>query len=290
MQGPRANLTTPQAVMCEHSGELTFWLAWLADELHADLRAWFREQAGHDPVLRKDLESIDQPAAREQLHNALEATNYLTPRDAGPDGGAELTGLALKEGATAETVRERAPPSDARRRATRDAGPRELRQCVSRSLFLLLDEVEIPLPPSDEVREATALLHHLVGLPAVDRFRQLAGWVHEVRLRAGAEPAPVLDRVLNWLTPELFQTDGPAFRHHLSFRLYLRYRLKDFCKRRGWRPAGPLYRDLDSAFARLERDRIGLIVYQAIEETADVSLQEARVSPHQVLQWLQVAP
>src|SRR5262249_31355649 len=154
----------PQAVMRDHGGEVTFWLAWLADELHADLRAWFREQARRDPALGRDLESVDQPAARVQVRDALEATNYLAPHDPGEAAaGEELTGLALKEGLPAGSF---GPVFTARqRRPSWDEGRHELHQRVSRNLFQLLEEVEIPLPAGDEVCEATVLLHHLVGLP-----------------------------------------------------------------------------------------------------------------------------
>jgi hypothetical protein len=272
--------------MRDHGGEATFWLAWLADELSAELCAWFRAEARRDPALGKDLESVDQPAARAQLRNALEATNYLAVRDPGAAAsGEELTGLALKE----DQLSDAAPPSTARRRLARREGRQELHQRVSRSLFQLLEEVEIPLPAGDEAREATALLHHLVGLPAVDRFRQLDRWLGEAR-RRGDKPLPALDRALRWLTPELFEQDGSDFRARLSFRLFLRCRLKDYCQQRGWRPAGPLYRDLETAFAQLRRERIGQLVYRTIEESSDAGLEEACVSPRQVLQWLQAAP
>src|SRR5262245_33350848 len=103
MKSPPANLTTPQAVMRSHGGELTFWLAWLSDELHAETRSWFREQARRDPVLLKDLESIDRPVAREQMRNALEVTNYPARDEGNTPGGTELTGMVLKDEAALYT-------------------------------------------------------------------------------------------------------------------------------------------------------------------------------------------
>lgn len=293
MIGPKANLTTPQAVMSDHGGELTFWLAWLSGELVDDLCDWFRLQAHTEAALRKDLASIDQPAAREQLRNALEATNYVTPRDGVRKAGVEpLTGFALKDEEDSDTLVDQAgtalswndvyPPY-------REDHQRELHRRVSGSLFLLLGEVEVPLPV-DEAGEATILLHHLVGRPSIDRFRQLDRWLNEARRQVETSLLLALDRVLHWLTPELFQSDREGFCYHLSFRLFLRFRLKDYCKQRGWRPAGPRYQDLSTAFANLHRERIGQIVYQAIEESETEALEQARVSPKQVLQWLTVAP
>src|SRR5262249_2950803 len=122
MKGPRASLATPEAVMNAHGGELTFWLAWLSDELKPELCDWFREQARQDPGLRKNLESIDQQSAREQFRSALEATNCLTPRW-GPRSGEEepLTNFAVSD-TGAEAPPTRSLPPD-RPETTRGEGP-----------------------------------------------------------------------------------------------------------------------------------------------------------------------
>ena len=131
---------------------------------------------------------------------------------------------------------------------------------------------------------------HKAHAQAAERQARLDRWLNEARLHSAAGAAVALDRVLHWLVPELFAADRAGFCQHLSFRLYLRGRLKDYCRKRELKPAGPRYHDLETAFAHLERARIGQIVYQAIEETAEPGLEEAKVSSRQVLQWLQVAP
>lgn len=310
MKGPRASLTTPQAVMADHGGELHFWLAWLSGELNRDLEVWFREQAPRDPGLKRDLESIDRPAARVYLHDALEATNYLAPYDPSIPGTATvlpgleaLTGVAvggdepvaaaLGPGRMARVFRAGAAAAARKVRRLRgddrDA-PRELRRRVGHSLFSLLAEVEVPLPRCDEALEATVLLGHLVGLPAVDHFRRLELWLRELRGPAPGRGCAALDRVLSWLTPELFEMRANEFCFQISFRRYLCSRLKEYCKQRGWRPVGPRYRDLDSAFAQLRRERIGDIIRQALHEAEGEGLAEAKVSSRQVLGLLQAAP
>lgn len=302
MNGPRANLTTTQAVMSAHGGELTFWLAWLSEEIKPEVRDWFRAQAACDPTLRQHLESVDHKPAREQLQLALEATNYLTPRTDADEAGFEpMTDIALESDLSDSSAHLKqdeisavldwglAYPSH-RRRLAKGRGHRELHRRVSRSLFQLLAEVEVPLPAEEEVRDATVLLHHLAGYSVVDRFRRLDHWLNEARRRACPRADTALDRVLHWLAPELFVLRRDGYSHHLSFRLYLRGRLKDYCRKHGLKPTGPRYYDLDTAFAQLQRARIGQIIYQAIEETADPGLVEAKVAPRQVLQWLQAAP
>jgi len=156
--------------------------------------------------------------------------------------------------------------------------------------------VEIPLPPRDEAGEATRLLHHLVGREAIGHFRELARWLCETRARmdraSGPEFYPARDRLLLWLAPECFVTDGRRSHFEMSFRLYLRARLKDYCRGKSWQPAGPRYRDLETAFRALDRQRIGDLVREAVEEAARAEEAPALVGVPlaQALQWLQVAP
>jgi hypothetical protein len=253
--------TTPQTIIAAHGGEAPFWLAWLRGELDADVQAWFRRQAEHDAALRKDLRSIEQPhgsgystrAARAEVRNALEASNYLTESS---DGQAELPrGLAtFVEAEQTETDLALAGRGKDRKEAVgREVNQAELRRRIRSGLFALLEEVEIQVPPDEEAREGTRLLEHLVGLPAVSKFLQL----QRLQQGAGLPHPPLRDRLLHALAPELFARGGEGFRYRLSFRLFLRSRLQHYCRQRGWLPGGPRYRDLPSAFAALSRERIG---------------------------------
>ena len=93
--------------------------------------------------------------------------------------------------------------------------------------------------------------------------------------------------------PDCFVTDGRRPHFELSFRLYLRARLKDYCRSKGWQPAGPKCRDLETAFRALDRQRIGDLVREAVEEAARAEHEAPAlvgVPLAQALQWLQVAP
>jgi DNA-directed RNA polymerase specialized sigma24 family protein len=145
----------------------------------------------------------------------------------------------------------------------------QLRERLHRSLFLLLAEIEIELPPRDEALEAGQLLHYLAGDDALTRFHGLHAWLQQVRTRAAVPRPPALDRVLRWLARDLFGKDGEVYRYRLSFCLYLRARLKDYCRQRDWQPTGRRHRNLDAACAALDRERLGEIVrrtVQAVEE------------------------
>jgi hypothetical protein len=186
------------------------------------------------------------------------------------------------------------PPASGSRRKRRGAeADAEVYRRIAASLFKLLAAVDIPLPARDESGEATRLLQHLVGRESLTHFRELACWLHDTRARLAlaSHPSfyPARDRLLTWLAPECFRADRP--RSELSFRLYLRARLKDYCRRKGWRPDGA--RDLDAAFRELDRDRIGDIVREAVEEAARAEEQPPALVGlplAQALQWLQAAP
>lgn len=262
----RDPLVTPRDAIASHGGEVPFWLAWLRGELDADLQGWVRQRAEQDPELRNDLRSIEQPhssgystrAARAEVRNALEAGNYLVeapPPTAGLPGAFALcdfeeqteTDLVLSRTGTA--IGRKGHPQD-------EANAAELRRRIRTGLFALLEEVEITVPPAEEVREGTQLLEHLVGLSAVSRFLQL----QQLQARATGSHPSLHDRLLRVLVPELFAKEGERFRYRLSFRLFLRSRLQHCCRNRGWLPAGPRFRDLPSAFAALSRERIGALV------------------------------
>ncbi|MGH7168793.1 MAG: hypothetical protein ACRELG_00755 [Gemmataceae bacterium] len=271
--------TTPRAVITAFGGELPFWLAWLRGELDADLQAWFRQQAEPDAELRQDLRGIEQPhgsgystrAARAELRDALEAMNYLTEGH-----GEEMSPLSVLL-ATHEEVQTETDLAllqqgiDQKEERGQSANQAELRRRIRSGLFALLEEVEIRVPAAEEASEGTRLLEHLVGRPAIARFVHL----HTLPARV-AEQAPSLrSRLLRELAPALFVREGERFRYRLSFRLFLRSSLRHACRRRGWLPAGPRYRDLTSAFAALSRDRIatlirGLLAAREVFQTAGV--------------------
>jgi hypothetical protein len=170
--------------------------------------------------------------------------------------------------------------------------PADVYRRVGRGLFKLLEGIEVRLPARDEAAEATRLLQHLAGREAVAHFYDLHHWLHKARgrMELAADPSlfDVLDRLLLWLTPECFAARGKGPAYGLSFRLYLRGRLKDYCRRKGWQPSGPACADLEAAFRSLDRERIGELVREAVQEVAHD--EAAGVASLQALQWLQAAP
>jgi hypothetical protein len=268
----RQRLTTPAAVIADHGGEVPFWQAWINDELHADLKAWLRQQAAGDAELARDLRSVEQPAgpgfstqaARELVQSALEAHAYLVAADPSDEAG-ETTFTDVAVGAGDEG----GVPSRARHR-------------LRPALFALLEAVEVPLPlPDQEAAEGRRLLDELVGPAAIERFRSLDTTAQLVRRRAAEARPVVLYRVLRGLVPDL--CDGEHFRGRLSYRLYLRARLKHYCRRRGWRPAGPTFHDLATAFEALSRQRIGDII-RGMADTDEADWRELTGGPRQ--EWL----
>jgi hypothetical protein len=95
-------------------------------------------------------------------------------------------------------------------------------------------------------------------------------------------------RLLRELAAPLFALDGERLRAQLSFRLFLRARLQHACRRRGWLPLGPRYRDLSSAFASLSRERIGTLVRGVLAERE--LFQSAGVPCQQLAVLLEAVP
>jgi hypothetical protein len=169
-------------------------------------------------------------------------------------------------------------------------GQPEIRRRLHQSLFQLLQVVEIVLPAGREVHEAGLLLQHLAGPEAVAEFGRLGRWLQEVRRRAEAQQPAALDRLLLWMAADLFSRGADGYLYRLSFRLYLRARLKSYCRQRGWAPAGGAYRDLDAAFAALGRERIGAVVRQAVQDYArDNQGEQGQVAVPEVLELLRVS-
>src|SRR5262245_10719902 len=83
--GGHAEGRLPQAVLEGYDIEEKFYLCWVYGEVDSRLAGHVREAAKTDGVLRRDLESLDTPAAREDVRTALEAAGYLAipePRNA----------------------------------------------------------------------------------------------------------------------------------------------------------------------------------------------------------------
>lgn len=274
---------------------------------------WHAGDSRKESLLRVLLPEEDQPPARGEsgeyallvrraearLRQALGGRRDLL-RALGPE---RLWQLISEEHAGAATNGRAAPPpppttpQKVTKKKRRPAADAEVYRRVGDGLFQLLEEVEIPLPPRDEAGEATRLLQHLVGQEAIAHFRELTCWLYDARARMDLAGDPSFyvarDRLLLWLAPECFLTDGRRACFEPSFRLYLRARLKDYCRRKGLRPAGAKWRDLETAFRALDRQRIGDIVRAAVEEAA----RAAEEAPALVgvplalaLQWLQAAP
>jgi hypothetical protein len=272
----RDRLATPQAVIDDHGGEVQFWLAWINGELEAELQTWFRQQAAQDAVLARDLRSVEQSAggsfstqaARELLGAALEGHGYLVEAGGSEQG---FTDIAVTEDMNDATDTDSGEPSREFSDAIDDDGggtaEPQARRVLRPALFGLLEAVEVPVP-ADEVNEGSRLLTELVGPQAVERFRRLEATVQTIRRRAAEERPPALYRVLRGVVPELFET--VRFREGLSYRLYLRARLKHYCRGRSWRPTGPRFSDLTTAFDALTRERIGLILQQLAEPVEEL--------------------
>jgi hypothetical protein len=269
---------------------------------------WQGRDACRESLLRVLLPAEDQPPTRGEiseqagrlrraearLQQALGERRELL-RQVGPQSLWQI--LAEDYTGAPTNGRGAAPPfpppagGGPRKRRGADA---EVYQRIAGSLFQLLAAVDIPFPARDEAGEATRLLQFLVGREALAHFRELSCWLHDTRARMAQASHPTFytarDRLLLWLAPEVFVTDGSRPRFELSFRVYLRNRLKEYCRRKGWRPAA---RDLDTAFRALDRERIGDIVRQAVEEAARAEVQPPALVGlplTQALQWLQAAP
>src|SRR5262245_14633953 len=223
-------LLTLQAVIEDHGGALTFWLAWIHGEVEPQVQDWVRTLAGQDSELRRDLDSVDAPAARNSLRYALQAHDLLaeaTRPSVGRrhfEGGKSLTASVMDEDPSELT--DLAGP-EGRHREGEGMRP-AIWALVRRALFALLDEVEIRVPAATQAREGSALLAHLAGREAVRAFRKLHSRIEKLRRVRAENHPPLLSRLLGELTPNLFVAGDKGFRYHLSYRLYLKARLGDW--------------------------------------------------------------
>src|SRR5262245_37238465 len=235
-----------KAVVADHGGEINFWSMWLAGELSPAVVAWFRDQAPHDPLVRRWLAVVESPQPRLARPTACAPVTNPPPADPPPWSDDDLTAMLT------DNVLGQDDPDHRDR----------LRHC----LFELLDEVEIRHPDDRDVQpEATALLDALVGPRTVRSFRSLASWLK--KLRDGMSRPTRLDRVLARHTPELVEEANGRPRFRLSYRLFMRERFRRHAERRGWVPQGPRYFDRDSAFDALTRRRLGELARPAAVES-----------------------
>jgi hypothetical protein len=287
------------------------------DQLTTDERCllfaqWQTCDACRESLLRVLLPEEDQPPPRGELSDQggrlRRAETHLgqalgNQRDLLREIGPQQLLQILSEDYTGTGTNGRGPapppslPAGGTIRKRRSAADAEVYRRIARSLFKLLAAVDIPLPARDEAGEATRLLQDLVGRQALSHFRELTSWLRDTRARMDLASDPSFytarDRLLLWLAPDCFLTDGSRAHFELSFRLYLRARLKDYCRRKGWQPAAAKARDLETAFRALDRERIGDIVRETVEEAARAEEQPPAligVPLAQALQWLQAAP
>lgn len=165
------------------------------------------------------------------------------------------------------------PPSEIPEESPRMRTPHDsVAHRVGQALFPLLEELEVTLPSRQETTLASELLQHLVGPTALNHFRELNTGLRRIRARMTLASHPTLftalDRVLHWLVPETLHPADPPTEPQLSFRLFLRARLKEHCYRQGWVSTEEEKTSLEKAINRLSRERIGAVVSAALEELA----------------------
>jgi hypothetical protein len=263
-----------------HGGEMMFWLKWVDGRIDPAIHLELLEWACQDVDIHSTIKSLEVHDARAQVRCALEATNYLTPGSHTQKDDDDSTSMILGQQAPFVPRDQRngnaeeltygviAPPAPRRSPATPSRGSSDrsgVYARVQQALGRLLAEVDIVLPLRGESFEATRLLHHLVGDESVNHFRTLHNWLCAARCRisSNAKSLSMLDRLLAWVAPECFATDPRA---ELSFRLFLRSRLKTYCRAQGWRPTGQKYATLELAFRDLDRSRIGELIRDAMRE------------------------
>jgi hypothetical protein len=158
----------------------------------------------------------------------------------------------------------------------------DLRQRVGRSLFdILRGDLEIEVGPLCEAVLGTEILRQVFddsGTASAEAgtapsFRELDRWLNQLRQRfrrsqvMGELELRPSDQALRQLTPQLLEEHNSSWSYQLSFRLFLRSRLLEFCRTRGLRPRPPerggRFTDLDAAFDALTRERLGEVLRAA---------------------------
>lgn len=254
-----------------YGGEYSFYLAWVRRRVSAGIRQRFRELAAGDAKLQTDLDSLDRPGAVEEYRAALEMTNYLT-RDHPLTGEESITALSLAPEERSWVSEDNPSPRGQLRKLVRDA------------LFDLLAEADLKVPPALEVRTAGEALSYIAGPEAVQRFSTLNDRLEQMRRRSEQTQPTALVRLLRTLSGDLFALEEGRYRYRLSFRLFMKGRLHDWCERAKYRPTGRRYRTLTEAFAALDRERIGELVRTAAQNSTEPLVAEEAVC------WLHTAP
>jgi hypothetical protein len=124
----------------------------------------------------------------------------------------------------------------------------ELQDRISGIVIRLLDALDIQPRGDNAALLDEMLLRHLVGSEALANFHDLGRWLREFR-EHWQEDSISLKRLIVWVMPRLVAPDGcDGYTHHLSFRLFLRQRLGQFCRDHNLSPIGG---DLRPSLARL---------------------------------------
>ncbi len=244
--------------VADYGGELPFWNAWILGDVPPRVMRAVRAEGKRRSALLADIDSVDlQRRSEAELRDALEAVVYLTDRQVNYDPGSlpEITEMVFT-------------PTDKARI--------DLNYRIREAVFALWDELDLPVPAGD-VRFGTELYRILVSAAQINRFLYLHHWLEHRRDSTSDQSPLALDRVLRWLTPNLFVEAPPGstekFRYRLSFRLMLRAALKRFCRTGRFRPTGLKHPDLETAFERLSYERLGELL-KAIFDLAEQGLSD----------------
>jgi hypothetical protein len=127
----------------------------------------------------------------------------------------------------------------------------------------LISEIGLEFPGDrPEERWQTEIFKLLVSRQAVDEYRQRERWLIELRARCRDQALTPTDRILLELFPELTETDLNGAHQALSYRLFMRERLREFLRCQTW--LGKDF-DLGSAIEKLTRERLGELLSVTLE-------------------------
>jgi hypothetical protein len=256
--------------VADYGGELPFWNAWVLGDVPPRVKNAVRAEGERWPALKADVESVDprkesSPTPEGELRNANEAVIYLTDRPVKYEQGSlpDITETVLTPAGLSKS---------------------QLDHWLRDAVLPLWSELDLPVP-TDDVRFGTEVYHTLVSGTQINRFLDLHHWL-ETRRDLPSDQSPLaLERVLRWLTPQLFEAapESPdKFRYRLSFRLMLRAALKRFCRTGRFRPTGRIHPDLETAFERLSYERLGELLREMFDSAprlaSDQGGQLARAS------------
>jgi hypothetical protein len=219
-----------------------------------------------------ELKSCDDET-RQHVHNALECIACSYERVAGPEpsGPTDLI-FRTSDEPDAEHAADRADEFTPVVLSATKPLNEQLRRRVAEAVFPLLEEVGIEVDASRQSEKGTLLLRELVGRESLGRFHELKHWLDNVRVGSIFE-LPML--LLQSVAEELFETTADGeYRRRLSFRLFMRSRVADFCRKEGWQPsASSGHAGLEAALASLTRARIGEMLDNALGEVNELFRQ-----------------